>query len=274
MTEEKKNNIKQMNVKEKKDKKIHPFLFLLLLAGIGFGIFRFWQEWFEKSQARRLEDIVQSQDIAQLITGEGFNKKAFSEELENLKNVHRKERGLKENLKDVVQAFADIPDFGDDDVGLAMKGIQVSQGEKGTEEWRLFADWATMRRKTGVLQVENPLMWHRVGEGTVLFEGGKSKTMLLQDDAEKISIKSDHGIVYDNNTKVLLQDNVSASQNANRVEGPFLSYNSTERIAVFPEKADFQGEGISGSAEILSWNMRSNKIYGTGNVEVEWLPQD
>lgn len=270
MTEEKKNG----NTKEKKDKKIHPFLFLLLLAAIGFGCFRFWQDWFEKSQARRLEEIVQSQDIARLIAGEGFNKKAFSEELENLKNVHRKENGLSGNLKEVVQAFADIPDFEDDDVGLAMKGIQVSQGENGAEEWRIFADWATMRRKTGVLEVENPIMWHRVGESSVLFEGGKNKTVHLQDDAGKIVIQSRQGIVYDNNTKVLLQENVSASQNANRVEGPFLSYNSAERIAVFPEQADFQGEGISGSAEILSWNMRSNKIYGTGSVEVEWMPQD
>lgn len=245
------------------------------VAGLCFAVYAFWSDWLLKSEERRLEEIVQSQDIAQLIAGEGFNKKAFSEELENLKNAHKKERELQSDLKNVVQAFADIPDFGDDDVGLAIKGIQVSQGEEGAEEWRLFADWATMRQKTGVLQVENPLMWHRVGESTVLFDGKKGQAaMYLQDDADKIEIKSLHGLVYDNNTKVLLQDNVSASQNGNKVEGSILSYNSKERVAVFPEHAAFQGEGIAGNAEILSWNMKNNKIYGSGKVYVEWQPQD
>lgn len=260
---------------QKQEKKIHPFLFMLVLAAVLFAGYEFWNDWSEKAEAERLEEIIQSQDITNLITGEGYNKKAFSEELENLKKAYKTERSLQGNLEEIVRSFADIPDFADDDVGLAMQGIQVSQGEGGFEEWTIFAKWATMRQKTGVLQVENPLMWHRVGDSSVFFEQeGLQKTMYLQDDSDKIVIRAQHGLVYDNNTKVLLQDTVSAEQNTNSVEGPILSYSSEERVAVFPENARFKGEGISGRADILSWNMDINKIYGSGGVSVEWQPAD
>lgn len=257
----------------KQEKKIHPFLFLLILAAAVIGASVFWNDWRKKSEARRLDDIIQSQAITELITGEGFNKKAFSEDLENLRQAHKAERSLQGNLEDIVRSFADIPDFADDDVGLAMQGIQVSQGEDGLEEWRLFAKWATMRQKTGVLQVEDPVMWHRVGESSLLFDAAaREKVMHLQDDGGKIVLKALHGLVYDNNSKVLLQDTVSAEQNANSVHGPLLSYSSEERVAVFPENARFKGEGISGRADVLSWNMNANKIYGSGRVYVEWVP--
>ncbi len=70
---------------EKKEKKIPSFVFLCVF-GIGlFAAFQFWNTWLAESEERRLQEVVQSQDIANLITGEAYNKKAFSEELENLK---------------------------------------------------------------------------------------------------------------------------------------------------------------------------------------------
>ncbi len=77
---------------EKKAKKIPSFVFLWVF-GIGlFAAFQFWNTWLAESEERRLQEVVQSQDIANLITGEGYNKKAFSEELENLKKSYTKKR--------------------------------------------------------------------------------------------------------------------------------------------------------------------------------------
>lgn len=257
-----------------REQKIHPFLFLLGLAAVLVFCVYFWTDWQKKSEAKRLEEIVQSQDIAQLITGNGYNKKEFSEDLEKLKKIHSKEYNLEENIAQTVQAFAEIPDFENDDVGLAIKGITVSSGENGLEKWQLTAQWATMRQKTAVLQVENPVMRHRISQSTVLFENSsQNSAVLLENDPDKVVIEAKHGLVYDNNTKVLLRQDVLAKQNENYIQGPVLSYNSKEQLAVFPQQANFAGNSLKGNADVLTWNMQENKILGSGKVQVEWTPE-
>lgn len=257
-----------------REQKIHPFLFLLGLAAVFVFCVYFWTDWQKKSEAKRLEEIVQSQDIAQLITGNGYNKKEFSEDLERLKKIHSKEYNLEENIAQTVQAFAEIPDFEDDDVGLAIKGITVSSGENGLEKWQLTAQWATMRQKTAVLQVENPVMRHRISQSNVLFENSsQGSAVLLENDPDKVIIEARHGLVYDNNTKVLLRQDVLAKQNENYIRGPVLSYNSKEQLAVFPQQANFAGNSLKGNADVLTWNMQENKILGSGKVRVEWTPE-
>lgn len=275
-----KNNSQQQLTQEKdfqepeKRRRIHPFLVLSVLAFAGALLFHFWNDWLAKSEARRLKEIVQSQEIAELIAGEGYNKKAFSSELENLKQSYAQKK-VDKDMQAFLQEFANIPDFHDDDIGLAMQGISVSYGEEGKEEWAVFAKWATMHQQTSVVQMENPLMWHRTGDNSVLFSSASAQNgMYLKDIADKVVIKAKRGLIYNENTKVLLQEDVKATQEANIVSGPYLNYDSIEQVAVFPEKADFAGEGLAGRAEVLSWNMHENKIYGKGNVYVEWMPSD
>lgn len=274
-----KNNSQQLTQKKDfqesgKGKKIHPFLVLSVLAFAGALLFHFWSDWLAKSEARRLKEIVQSQEIAELIAGEGYNKKAFSSELENLKQSYAQKK-VDKDMQAFLQEFANIPDFHDDDIGLAMQGISVSYGEEGKEEWAVFAKWATMHQQTSVVQMENPLMWHRTGDNSVLFSSASAQNgMYLKDIADKVVIKAKRGLIYNENTKVLLQEDVKATQEANIVSGPYLNYDSIEQVAVFPEKADFAGEGLAGRAEVLSWNMHENKIYGKGSVYVEWTPSD
>lgn len=258
-----------------KERKGHPFLFLSALALVFAVCVHFWNDWQAKSEARRLAEIVQSEEIAELIAGEGYNKKAFSAELENLKYSYTKKRTIDENMQTVMQEFANIPDFHNDDIGLAMQGISVSYGEEGKEEWAIFAKWATMHQQTSVVQMENPLMWHRTGDNSVLFsQSTAANDMYLKDIADKVVIEAKRGIIYNENTKVLLHEDVKASQQANIVSGPFLNYDSIEQVAIFPEEADFAGEGLVGKADVLSWNMQENKIYGKGKVYVEWTPKD
>lgn len=258
-----------------KERKGHPFLFLFALALVFAVCVHFWNDWQAKSEARRLAEIVQSEEIAELIAGEGYNKKAFSAELENLKYSYTKKRTIDENMQTVMQEFANIPDFHNDDIGLAMQGISVSYGEEGKEEWAIFAKWATMHQQTSVVQMENPLMWHRTGDNSVLFsQSTATNDMYLKDITDKVVIEAKRGIIYNENTKVLLHEDVKASQQANIVSGPFLNYDSIEQVAIFPEEADFAGEGLVGKADVLSWNMQENKIYGKGKVYVEWTPKD
>ena len=255
-----------------KEKKVHPFLFLSVLALVLAALYYFWNDWLEKSEARRLAEIVQSQEIAELIAGEGYNKKAFSKELETLKQAYT-QKTADQDTQAFLQEFANIPDFHDDDVGLAMQGISVSYGEKGKEEWAVFAKWATMHQQSSVVQMENPLMWHRTGNNSVLFSTAAAQDgTYLKDVANKVVIEAKRGLIYNENSKILLHENVKATQEANIVSGPYLNYDSVEQLSVFPEKSDFAGEAITGKADVLSWDMQKNKIYGKGKVYVEWTP--
>lgn len=265
----------QKNISQeiKQEKKVHPFLFLSALAFVLVALFHFWNDWLEKSEAKRLTEIVQSQEIAELVAGEGYNKKAFSKELGTLKQAYTQKK-VDEDMQAFLQEFANIPDFHDDDVGLAMQGISVSYGEKGQEKWAVFAKWATMHQQSSVVQMENPLMWHRAGNNSVLFSPmSVQNDMFLKDVANKVVIEAKRGLIYNENSKVLLHENVRATQESNIVSGPYLNYDSVEQLAVFPENADFAGEAIAGKADVLSWDMQKNKIYGKGKVYVEWMPE-
>ncbi len=44
----------------------------------------------------------------------------------------------------------------DEVAALAMRAINLTQGEHGAELWRLKADWGNMRRKDNVLELEKP----------------------------------------------------------------------------------------------------------------------
>ncbi len=85
-------------------------------------------------------------------------------------------------------------------------------------------------------------------------------------------IEAERGIIYNDNTKVILHENVRAMQQDNIVKGPVLNYDTEKQIAVFSEQADFSSEELTGTAELLSWDMQENKIYGKGGVYVEWMP--
>ena len=266
-------NTPKQEIIQNNDKKVHPFLFLLIIFFLGFIVVYLWLDWMQKSEAKRIKEIVQSSDIAMLLTGKEFSKKEFSKELEEIKKAHTPDRSIKNtNLANVVHSFTELPDFTDDDIGLAMKGIQISQGENGLEEWTLTANWATMREETNVIQFEKPEMWHRVNNKDKQQKNKKYK--YLKDDTEKFIITAERGLVYDNNEKILLQENVQAIQDKNYMNGDVLSYDSKIQIAIFPNKANFKGENIKGSANVMSWNMQENKIYGSGRVQVLWTPDN
>lgn len=272
MVEKKKQKEKSL---QNKEKKVHPFLFLCILFFLGFIVVYLWLDWVQKSEAKRIKEIVQSSDIAMLLTGKEFSKKEFSQELEEIKKAHTPDRSIKNsNLANVVQSFTKIPDFTEECIGLAMKEIQISQGENGLEEWTLKANWATMREESNIVQFEKPEMWHRVKDKNNTQQSQKDNNKYLKNVKDKLIVTAERGLVYDNNEKVLLQENVKAIQAKNSIKGDVLSYDSKEQIAIFPNKATFKGESLEGSANVMSWNMQENNIYGSGRVQVLWTPNE
>ncbi|MCC8194545.1 MAG: hypothetical protein LIP28_07870 [Deltaproteobacteria bacterium] len=59
---------------------------------------------------------------------------------------------LVQKAQDAVVSNADPEDV----AALAMKAINLTQGEHGAELWRLKANWGNMRRKDNVMELEKP----------------------------------------------------------------------------------------------------------------------
>ena len=50
--------------------------------------------------------------------------------------------------------------------GLAIKGINLFQGNKGLELWRLKASWAHMSQNGDTIDVDKPVVRYALGEGS------------------------------------------------------------------------------------------------------------
>lgn len=98
----------------------------LLIAALAGGGWLAWQGWRARQALNRLEEVVKSSDLDELL--------------------HNPPDGLKEAID------------------LAVRGVRLSQGEAGHESWTLDADWATLRQETGLVQVNSPFVRYALGD--------------------------------------------------------------------------------------------------------------
>lgn len=154
--------------------------------------------------------------------------------------------------------FANAADSSDasDDISepltLALKTIRLSQGQGGLETWRLKATWANMLREDGKIIVQKPYL-------TYFMNDEKSSVMY---------VTSEQGDV-DQKTQVMrFMDNVSVTKEDTLLKGPLLIYNGTESTMTMPDGGDLTGATMSGSAKVMVWDMKNNRIDATGDVDV------
>lgn len=135
-------------------------------------------------------------------------------------------------------------------VGLALKGIELAQGEKGIEMWRLKATWAAVKQEQGRIDVDAPDVTYRVG-----------------DNADTpLRMVSKKGEITDNQRFLRMWEDVVGTYQDDTLHAPLMTYNATSRIMVFPDGANLKGASFSGNATRLSWSMADNIIRGEEGV--------
>lgn len=142
-------------------------------------------------------------------------------------------------------------------VGLALKGVELVQGEKGVELWRLKATWAALRQEKGVIDVDSP---------DIIYKVGKTE--------EPLRVIAPKGEVRDNQSFIRLWDKVTCTYRDYVLDGTLMTYNSTSRLMIFPEGAVIVGATSRGNATRLSWNLATNVIEGEDGVVVHWSRAD
>lgn len=138
-------------------------------------------------------------------------------------------------------------------VGLALKGVNLVQGEKGLEIWRLNASWASLREEGGQIDVEMPDMVYRVGDAEIPLHVTAHKGQ-IERDQQFLRLWEDVVCVYDEYT----------------LRATLMTYDGTTRTMTFPEGAHIESDKNQGFAQILTWDMNTNIINGMDGVSISW----
>ncbi len=138
-------------------------------------------------------------------------------------------------------------------VGLALKGINLVQGEKGLELWRLKASWASLREEGGQIDVEMPDIVYRVGDAEIPLHVTAHKGQIEQDQ-QFLRLWEDVICIYDDYT----------------LRATLMTYDGATRTMTFPEGAYVESEKSKGFAHILTWDLSSNIIEGMNGVTISW----
>jgi len=307
-----------------KEKKTHPFLFLFFLSFIGISALISWNIWEKGMGQQRLKDVIRSEDIEILLKGGAFSEKetlaALSKQLsDNLYNSlpktifsEKRDANDSNNASDPLEGtfLEGVPGYSRDAVNLALRDILISQGANGIENWRLKAEWATLRQTTSILSMKNPYLLYRTNDLSTKNERdsslneNKNKTEIepfkivqwtkssdgkksnsdpntnnsqkdfFNNSQEMLLITAKNGLIFDNNTKIHLTEDVVARQNDKCVQGDTLNYDDRTKIARFPDFAKFSSTNIEGHALELSWDLANNQLIGSGNIEMTWTQNE
>ena len=137
---------------------------------------------------------------------------------------------------------------------LAVKAIQLTQGEQGVELWRLKADWGNMRRRDNVMELEKPTF-----------------TYYMPPDNRAVTIVANKGEIEQETQKIRFIDSVVIAYEGRTLHAPEVVYWGKTREIVCPQGGQVHGQGYEGSAEQnIIWYMKNQIIEAVGNIFVSF----
>lgn len=148
-------------------------------------------------------------------------------------------------------------------VGLAIQGINLFQGDKGVELWRLKATWAHMSQNGGVIDVDKPVVRYALGDASA-----------SAPDGDVLDVQAQKGRITDNQRFLTLWDDVVITRFADTITSPRMNYDAATRIMTFPEGASLESPTASGTATFFTWNLQTQVMEGSGGVTVILKPRE
>lgn len=146
--------------------------------------------------------------------------------------------------------------------GLAIKGINLFQGNKGLELWRLKASWAHMSQNGETIDVDKPVVRYALGEGSA-----------GNPDDDVLDVKAEQGRITDNQRFLTLWDDVVISRFDDTITAPRMNYDANKRLMTFPEGAALESPTASGTAKLFTWDLANNEMHGSEGVLVILKPR-
>lgn len=163
--------------------------------------------------------------------------------------------GVRKALETAMSGEAPSSSTLEEAVGVAMKGIELVQGEKGIELWRLKATWAQLRQSNNIIDVDKPDLVYQM-------DGGK-----------QVRIVAQKGEVQQQVQLVRMWDDVHATHERHELFASLMLYNGTSRTMYFPEGARMAGQSMSGNATKLEWDVAADVLRGSDGVSLLLMPR-
>ena len=138
---------------------------------------------------------------------------------------------------------------------LAMKSINLSQGEDGFELWRLRASAASIVKKDDFIFLDSPRLVYFMKDGT------------------ELKVVSDRGEIHQEQQLINFIDNVVVTRGHSTITGPMLVYNGTVKTMTFPRGGMFIEPESRGKAHQIIWHINNKEIEGVGNVVVDFAAE-
>lgn len=167
----------------------------------------------------------------------------------------RWQAGMRQALESAISGGVTDATTLEEAVGVAMKGIELVQGEKGIELWRLKATWAQLRQSNNVIDVDSPDLVYQM-------DGGR-----------QLRIVARKGEVQQQIQMMRMWDDVHATHDRHELFARLMVYNGTSRTMYFPEGARIEGQSLSGNATRLEWDMASDVLRGSDGVSMLLVPR-
>ena len=136
-------------------------------------------------------------------------------------------------------------------INIAVRGIILTQGEKGEETWRLNATSASFDQASGKLIIHQPRVTY--------FLKGKNSELLIQ---------SRVGRLNQADSEVEMWDNVRLDEAENVLTTSKAIYNGNTSMLNLPEPVEFFNPQFAGSANQADWNLNTQVLSANGNVHV------
>ena len=146
--------------------------------------------------------------------------------------------------------------------GLAIKGINLFQGNKGLELWRLKASWAHMSQNGDTIDVDKPVVRYALGEGSA-----------SNPDDDVLDVQAQLGKITDNQRFLTLWDDVVITRYDDVITSSRMNYDANKRLMTFPEGAALESPTASGTATFFTWDLATNEMRGSGGVLVVLKPR-
>ena len=139
---------------------------------------------------------------------------------------------------------------------MAIKGVDITQGEHGRKLWHLVAEEASMNEDGGIITLSTPFLTY-FGEG----DASAEKPLTVQSASGEID-QAQNIISFVGD--VVVQDDDSV------LRGEILTYDGNDKHLLTPKPVKFSTSSSSGSAGNVLWNLTTGVLYAKGGVDIEW----
>ncbi len=154
-----------------------------------------------------------------------------------------------EHIQDTAKRVADVDLQAELDVDLSLKGITLSQGEKGEMHWQLKAKQASYVQEEDTVEVTEPTITYRVGQGDKV-----------------LTVQAPLGAIRQKDQNARLWPKVRAVYEQNVLTAGELVYDGKQRILALTNDVTLSGPRFECHAATLRYLLEQDMILVENGV--------